>query len=146
ADAVVEEVELGVVGVPAPSGAAAPLPLVALPGADAEVLALVRRIVGIRVAVDQDFAVRTSAVGGPQVRAAVGVEGRDAAANAELTAGDARDDHFLARLGLDVDRGVGHGSALLVAVGLDTGVGLIRVLGLPQLLAGLRVEGDQLTL
>src|SRR5882724_18510 len=36
ADAVVEEVELGVVGIPAPGGATAALPLIALPGGDAE--------------------------------------------------------------------------------------------------------------
>src|SRR6185437_16976363 len=90
-DAVVEVVEFGIVAVPAPRGPAAALPLVALPGRNAEVLALHGRIVRVRVALDEDFVVRARAVPGPDMLAGVGVEGRDAAAHAELTTGDARD-------------------------------------------------------
>src|SRR3954471_15735411 len=129
--AVVADVQLGVVGVPAPGGAAAPLPLVTLPGRDAEILALVGRIVGVGVARDQDFAVRTRAVPAPDLFAIVDVVRRHAAADAELTARDTGDDDVL-----DHDRGVGHRGALLV----------VGVLHLPQLFAGLGIEREELTL
>ena len=129
--AVVEQVQLGIVRIPAPGGAAAPLPLVALPGRDAEVLALVRRIVGVGVAFEEDFAVRTGAVSAPDLFPVVHVIRRHAAPDAELTARDTGDDDVL-----DHDRGVGHRGALLV----------IRVLDLPELFAGLGIEREKLTL
>src|SRR5882724_7395239 len=141
ANAVVEVVQLGVVGVPAPGGAAAALPLVALPGRDPEVLPLVGGVIGVGIALDPDFLVGAGAVHRPLVLPAVDVEGREAAADAEFTTRDAGDDQVL-----DHNRGDRNRGALLVANGLGAGVGVIRVLRLPELLTGLRVQRDQLTL
>src|SRR5690606_1382277 len=118
---------LGVIGVPAPGGAAALLPLIALPGGDAEILALVGRIVGVHVAGEQDFAVRAGGVPGPHVLAGVGIERRDAATDAELTTRDAGDDDVL-----DHDRGHGDGRAILVGHRLDLRGGPLGVTDLPQ--------------
>src|SRR5438034_11318998 len=52
ARAVIEQVQLRIVGVPAPRGPTAVLPLIPLPGRDAQVLAAHRRIVGVCVADD----------------------------------------------------------------------------------------------
>src|SRR6185503_16616372 len=141
AHAVIEDVQLGVVGIPAPGSAAAALPLVTLPGRDPEVLPLVGGVVGVGIALDSDFLVGTGAVHGPLVLAGVHIERRNSAADAELTARNAGDNDVL-----DHDRGDGDRGALLVANGLWAGVGMIRVLRLPEFLAGFRVERDQLTL
>src|SRR5205085_1998763 len=107
--AVVEGIALGVVRIPAPCGAAAPLPLVTLPGGDAQVLALVGGVVDVGVALEQYFAIRTGAVAAPDFLPVVHVVRGDATTDAELTARDAGDDEVL-----DHDRGVGHRGALLV--------------------------------
>src|SRR5690606_4566884 len=66
---VVDEVQLRIVGVPAPRRAAAPLPLVARPGGHAEVLALVVLVKRLEVRADADLAVRTGAVDPPELAA-----------------------------------------------------------------------------
>src|SRR5690606_643011 len=71
ARAVVEEVQLGVVRVPAPRRAAAPLPLVAGPRGHAEVLALVVVVERLEVRADADLAVRARAVHAPDLLAGV---------------------------------------------------------------------------
>src|SRR5690242_9716505 len=91
ARAVVEQVQLRIVGVPAPRGAAAVLPLVALPGADAEVLAAHRRVVGIGVADDLHFRVGPGRIAAPHFLAGVHVVRGHPAAYAELTTRDPRD-------------------------------------------------------
>ena len=111
AGAVVEEVELGVVAVPAPGGAAAALPLFTLP-----------RFHRSREA---DFCLRACAVHPPDLLAGVDVVGGDESADTEFTAGDAGD-HFV----LDHHRRRRDGLALLV----------VSLLDLPQLLAGFGVE------
>src|SRR4029077_16263852 len=73
ARAVVEEVQLRIVGVPAPRGPAAARPLVALPGADAEVLAAVRRVIRVGIADDLDFGVGAGRIAAPHFLAAVHV-------------------------------------------------------------------------
>src|SRR6185312_3710033 len=102
--AVIEEVQLGVIGIPTPGGAAAPLPLIALPGGDAQILALVGGIVGVGVAGEEYFAVGTGAVNTPDFLAIVHVVRRHPAEDAELAARNARNDEVL-----DDDGGVGHG-------------------------------------
>ena len=111
AGAVVEEVQLGVVAVPAPGGAAAALPLVALPGLDRSR--------------EADLGLGAGAVHPPHLLAGVDVVGGHEAAHAELAARDAGD-----HLVLDHHRRVGDGLALAVVALLD----------LPQLLARLGVE------
>ncbi len=78
AGAVVEQVELRVVAVPAPRRAAAPFPLIALPG-----------FLRTREA---DFRLRPGAVHAPDLLAGLHVVGRDKPAHAELSAADAGDD------------------------------------------------------
>ena len=130
AGAVIEEVQLGVVGVPAPGRPTAALPLFALPGGDAQILTLVRGVVGDEVRADLHLRVGAGAVGAPDLLTAVDVERRHATPDTELTAGNSGDDDVL-----DHDGGVGHGRAFLV----------VGILHPPQLLAGLRVEGEQIT-
>ena len=126
--AVVEQVQRGIVGVPSPRGAAAALPLIALPRRNAEVLPLRGRIRGLeRVLRDADILVRAGAVRAPELVAILRAEGRDAAANAELSAGDTRHEHIV-----DDERGVGHRLALLEVGALHS----------PRLLARLRIEGQ----
>src|SRR2546422_11496739 len=71
ARAVVEQVQRRIVGIPAPRGPAAARPLVALPGADAEVLAAVRRVVRVGIADDLDVGVRSRRIRAPQDRKSV---------------------------------------------------------------------------
>ena len=128
AGAVVDQVQVGIVGEPAPGGAAAEPPLVALPGRDGAVRA--DRLAHMRGAlrVELDLLVRADRVGPPRLRAVAQVVGRDMAAHAVLAAGDA-DQHLVA----EHHRRHGRGLAL----------GGIAVLHLPQLVAGLGVERDQ---
>src|SRR5207244_894371 len=78
ARAVVEQVQRRIVGIPAPRGPAAARPLVALPGADAEVLAAVRRVVRVGIADDLDVGVRARRIRAPHFLAAVHVVRRHA--------------------------------------------------------------------
>ena len=139
--AVVEEVELGVVGVPAPGRSAATLPLVARPGREAEILALVRRVIGVGFTLDADFLVGAGAVHGPLVLTRVHVPRGDAAADAELPTRDTGDDQVL-----DHDRDGRHRRTLLVVDGFGAGIRASRVPRFPELLPGLGIEPDQLTL
>src|SRR5205823_5750449 len=77
AGAVVEQVELRIIAVPPPRGAAATLPLIALP-------ALFRTG-------EPDFRFRARAVHAPDLMAVLHVVGRHEPAHAELAAADARD-------------------------------------------------------
>jgi hypothetical protein len=129
--AVVQEVQLGVVGVPSPGGAAPPPPLVALPRGDAEITPPVRRVVGVGVAGDHDLVVGARAVRAPHLGTGVGVERRHVAAHAELAARDAGDDDVP-----DHDRGVRHRLPPLV----------IGVLDPEDLLARRGVQREQVTL
>src|SRR6185437_9221038 len=110
AGAIVEQVQLRVVGIPAPRRATTPLPLVSLPRRDAEILALIGGIGRLeRLVGDQHLVVRTSAVTAPETLAIGRAVRRDAAAHAELAAGNAGDDHIA-----HDERCVGHGLAFLV--------------------------------
>ena len=129
AGAVVYQVQFGIVGVPAPGGAAADLPLVAVPGRDAQVPVADRLAEhGGLLRVDHDVLVGTGRIGPPDLLAVLDVVGRQAAAHAELAAGDADED-----LVLD-DHRVG-GQRLALAG--------VAVLDLPHLFAGLGVERHQ---
>ncbi len=127
ARAVVHQVDFRVVRIPAPGATAADLPLVALPGLDRAVLAdrLAERhgLLGI----DQNLVVGADRVTAPHLLAGVHVVRGDVALHAELAARNTDDD-----LVLDRQNGRGVGLALL----------RIAVDGLPDFLAGLRVESD----
>ena len=99
------------------------------------------RIVHVRHFRDEGLAVRAGAVGGPDVLAGVDVEGREAAADAELTTGNTGHDHVL-----DHDRGNGDRGAILVILRLDLRRRALRVTRLPQFLARLGIERDQVAL
>src|SRR6185503_7921815 len=92
---VVNEVQAGIVGQPAPCAAAADLPLVALPGLDARVLADRLAVLGRLVGVEQDLIVRTFGEGSPYLLAALEIVGRDVALHAKLAAGNADQDLVL---------------------------------------------------
>ena len=128
ARAVVHEVEVGVVGIPAPGRAAADLPLIALPGVGAGVradrLAERRRLFRI----DQRIGVGTFGIAAPRQLAVLDIVGADPSAHAELAAGDA-DEHLV----LDHHRRIGAGLAFR----------RIAVLHRPDDRAGLRVERDE---
>src|SRR5205823_2822633 len=66
---VVDEVELGVIGNPAPCATAADLPLIALPGLDAGILADRLANLGGFLGVDQDVIVRALRVSLPSLLA-----------------------------------------------------------------------------
>ncbi len=127
AAAVVEQVGFGIVRVPAPRGAAADLPLLALPGIGAggrpDRLAEMR---GLH-RVDQRVAVRAHRISAPHLLAVLHVVRGHRAADAELAARNADDDLVLVHV-----RRRCAGLAL----------GGIAVLHRPHHLAGLRVERD----
>ena len=123
--AVIEEIEIGVVGDPAPHRPAADLPGVVRPRRDAEVFAFVGIVEGVEVRADQHVLVGTGVVGAPGELARLRVERGDPSAHAHLAAAvadehfvlhderrhrdrlavrivrDVRDPHFLAALGVD---------------------------------------------
>ena len=86
AGAMIDQVQLGIVGDPPPHGAAADLPCVRRPARDAEIRALVRRVERLEVRADQHVPIRARAVGGPDDMAVLGVERLDPAAHPELAA------------------------------------------------------------
>ncbi len=126
AGAVIDEVQVGVVGIPAPGGAAADLPLVAFPALDRAVGAhgLAEHHGLFRI--DQHLGVGAGGIGAPDLLARLHVIGGDMAAHAELAARDADEE-----LVLDRQHGRGVGLAL----------GRVAVLHGPFHLAALRVEG-----
>src|SRR5205085_4176283 len=104
ARAVIDEVELRIVGDPAPGAAAADLPLIALPGLQAGVLADRLAEGGGLLGVDQDLNIRSFRVAAPSQLAGLDVVGAHMRLNTELTAGNA-DQH----LALDDERRRGAG-------------------------------------
>ena len=124
---VVHQVQLGIERVPAPRGAAADLPLLALPGVGAGVrpdrLAEMRGL----LRVDQRVAVRAHRIAAPNLLAVLHVVGRHRTADAEFAARDADDDLVLEH--------VRRRRAGLALAG-------IAVLHRPDDLAGLGIECD----
>ena len=135
AAAVVDEIERGVVSEPAPSRAAAELPLLALPGAQARVRA--DRLAEIRRAtrIDQELRVRADAIGLPDFPTGSDVVRDDEATYAVLAAADARD-HLvfddqrrvgirLAIRGVAIDRRPHHRAGLCIERD-ELGIGLLQ--------------------
>jgi hypothetical protein len=125
---VIDEVQTGVIRQPAPCAAATDLPLVALPGLGARVLADRLAVLGRLVRVEQDLIVRPFGEGAPYLLAALEVVGRDVALHAKLTAGNADQDLVLD----DERRG-----------GARTAFARIAILDAPRHLPGLGIERDQ---
>ena len=128
AGAVVDQVELRVVGIPSPRRAAAGLPLLAFPrfeaGIGANRLAQFRRLFRI----DQYVGIGAGGIGPPGQRPVFQVEGRERAMHAEFGAGNADEN-----LVLDHDGRRRAGFALAA-------VGVLAVLDLPDLLAGRGID------
>ena len=125
---VIDEVQAGIIGQPAPCAAAADLPLVALPGLDARILADRLAEFGGLVGIDQDLIVRPFGEGAPDLLAALEVVGGDVTLHAKLAAGNADQN-----LVLDDERRGGARGALA----------RIAVLDAPRHLPGLGIERDQ---
>ena len=87
--AVVDQVELGIVGVPSPGGGPATLPLVTLPGLQARIFADRPAQFCRLLRIDQRFIIRTDRIGAPCLLAGFYVVGGHRTANRELAAGDA---------------------------------------------------------
>src|SRR5262249_54464069 len=124
---VVHQVQLGIVRIPAPGGAAADLPLLALPGVGAGVRADGLAEVGGLLRIDQRVPARAHRIAAPDLLAVLDVIGGHRAANAELAARDA-DDHLV----LEHVRRRGSGLALAGVAVLDR----------PHDLAGLGIQRD----
>ena len=124
----VKQVQLGIVGIPAPRRAATDLPLLSLPGVGAGIRA--DRLAEMRglLRVDQRVAVRAHRIPAPHALAGLHVVSRHRPAHAELAARDA-DDHLV----LEDHRGRRAGLAL----------GRIAVLLRPHDVAGLGIERDE---
>ena len=122
---VIDQVQLGIIGIPAPGAATAGLPLVALPGLDAGILPDRLAEFGGLFRVDQHFLVGAHGIGAPSLLAGFQVIGGDMATHAEFTTGNADD-----QLVLDGHDGGGVGFALF-GIAIDDG---------PDHLAGLGVE------
>src|SRR5262249_58065718 len=86
---VVEEVQLRIVGDPAPGAAAADFPLVALPGLEARILADRLAELGGLLGINEELIVRPLRVAPPHSTAALEIVGGHVALHAELAAGDA---------------------------------------------------------
>src|SRR5206468_1132248 len=80
--AVIDEIEVGVVGQEPPGRAAADLPCLGRPRRHAEILALVLAVIRLEAATDQHLLVRARAVCAPYFLAAARVERRKPAAHA----------------------------------------------------------------
>src|SRR6185503_20798630 len=89
------EIQLGVVGQPAPHRAAAGAPALARPGGDAEILSLVHRVMRLEAGTDEHVLVGTRAIGAPRDLPRARVERREPAAHAELAAAVADEDLVL---------------------------------------------------
>src|SRR5436190_11337988 len=125
--AVVDQVQLWIVGDPPPVRAAAQFPLLAAPGLGAKVGAALILIEGLERGPDQHVAVGTRGVRAPQLLPVSRVQRLDPAAHAQLGAAVA-DDHFV----VDDDRRHGHGLA-----DVDIAHGHF-----PDLFAAVRVDRD----
>ena len=125
AGAVIDEIELRIVGDRSPHGSAAGLPAVIGPTARAQInAAVVRRLEG--TCPGQHVLIRSDVARGPDRAPALEVQALDPAVDPELAAGCADDDAILDHQGR-------HGRGLTIAE-----VGDLRV---PQLPAGVRLDG-----
>ena len=75
AGAVIQQVEVGIVGIPPPRRAAAARPFIPFPGVDAEVGALMARVGRTEIVANQHVGIRAGAVGAPDLLAGVDVVG-----------------------------------------------------------------------
>ena len=128
ARAVVDEVQLRIIGIPAPGRAAAGLPLLAFPCIQAGILADGLAEMRGLFRVDQRLGIRTCGIALPGQRSVLQIVRGDPAAHAILAAGNADDN-----LVLDDDRGVRAGFTLAA-------IGHFAILYRPDELAGLGVE------
>jgi len=131
ATAVENQIELRIVGVPAPGCAASQLPLVAAPSLEAGTFShrLLCGAVDSLLRIGEDVRVRADVICAPHLLAAVDVVRGDIAADAIFSARNS-DNHFV----VNDERRVGHGLAeLRIAVGCG-----------PEHFAGLGVERVQL--
>ena len=103
---VINQVEIGIVGDPAPDVAAADLPRLRGPARLPEILAAILRIEWLEVRTDQHVRIGPGVVGLPDDLAVILIQGRDPAAHAHLAAGIADQD-----LALDHERRHGDGLA-----------------------------------
>ena len=92
AGAVVEQVELGIVGDPAPRGAAAEAPRLGRPRRDAEIGSLIERVERPEAGADEHVLVGPGAPGPPDDAAAAQLERGEPAAHAQLAAAVADQD------------------------------------------------------
>ena len=106
AGAVIDQVQVRVIGIPAPGGAAADLPLVAFPAVEAAVGADGLAQMGGLFGIDQHFVVGTSRIGFPCLGPVSQVQGGQATAHPVFTTRDT--DHHLV---LDRHHGRGQGFA-----------------------------------
>src|SRR5260370_1576035 len=83
---IVDEVQTGIVGQPAPCAAAADLPLIALPGLEARIPADRLAEFGGLLGVEHELVVRTFRKGPPYLFAGLEIIGRDVALHAKFTA------------------------------------------------------------
>src|ERR1700733_5358797 len=126
--AVIDQIERGIEGIPTPCVAAADLPLIALPGAGAGVLADWLAKGGGLFRIDQGVGIGTHGIAAPGELAVLDVIGAQPAAYAELAAGYADKDFVLE-------------DEWSVSAGLS--LRSIAILDRPNDRASLRVQGDQ---
>src|SRR5262249_47486974 len=106
---VIDEVQLGIVRIPAPSRAAADFPLIALPGLEARIFANGIAEFRCLLRTDEHFIVRARRIRAPYPLTSLHVIGSEMAADAELSTGDASQhfvlhDHWRRRAGLALGR------------------------------------------
>src|SRR5947207_13700370 len=87
AGAVIDQVELGIVGEPAPNRAAAALPCLRRPSGDPEVMAPVAGVEWLERGPDEHVLVRTGAVRLPDQSTGIDIERRNPTAHAIVAAG-----------------------------------------------------------
>src|ERR1019366_1879083 len=92
---VIDEVQLGIIGNPAPRGAAADLPLIALPSGEARLLADRLTKVSGSDRIHERLPVGTQGIASPNLLAVLDVIGGEIAAHAEFAAGNADEHLFL---------------------------------------------------
>ena len=131
AGAVIDHVQLGVVGVPAPVGAAADLPGIALPGLQAQAKLAIVRVVAVECLVQQQILVGTGGIGAPGLPAVLDVVGGDVTAHAQFGAGRT-DQHLVASDEGRAGEGRAHGD--------------IGVLHLPDFLAAVGIQRNNVAI
>src|SRR5271154_4557648 len=124
---VIDEIEFGIVGDPAPYRAAADFPEIFRPCRHAQIFTALRWIKWLESGTDQDFAVGAAGEGLPDDLTGVDVQPAQLAAYAHLAAAVAHEDTILHHQG-------GHGNGLA-----SIEVGDLR---LPNLFPGCRINGD----